>query len=374
MKILIFEPELSGHHLEYLHHYYEGALNRSENDYVFLVPRKFEQVKELYEWTPSSSIDIRYIDEKYDEYLSATNVYVLGWKVSKVLKDYVKEIKPDKVILTTIMQFIPFICWLLPNSVKVKGIMYKIYLYEKDRMSFFRLLAERFRFWTAARSAVIESIYVLNDEDSSEEFNAIYHTDKFKFIPDPVPEIDITKCSNIREDLNIPSEHKVYLHFGSMGERKGTLEILKAIELSDNSELNNATFIFAGKLDKGIKDEFVSLQDRLRNRVNILIFDQFCSYEFLFNLCYTCDVILMPYKLTSLSSGVVGYASVFGKPVIGPSDGLIGNLIRKYNIGYCLPKITADEIKQAFSANIVISENSYMENNSLSSFINVILG
>lgn len=373
MKILIFEPTLSGHHLEYLHHYYEGALNRSENDYVFMVPRKFEQFKELYEWPFSSNIDIRYIDEKYDGDLSVSNIYILGWKTSKILRDYVREIKPDKVILTTIMQFIPFICWLLPNSVKVRGIMYKIYLYEKNRMSFFRLLAERFRFWVAARSAIIESIYVLNDEDSSEEFNAIYHTDKFKFIPDPVLEIDITKCSNIRNELSIPKEHKVYLHFGAMGERKGTLEILKAIELSDKTDLNNATFIFAGKIDKSIIDEVYSLQDRIKNRVHILMFDQFCSYEFLFNLCFTCDVILMPYKLTSLSSGVVGYAAVFNKPVIGPSDGLIGSLIRKFNLGYCLQQITAAEISKAFSTDISVLENNYIKKNSLSSFINIIL-
>ena len=219
----------------------------------------------------------------------------------------------------------------------------------------------------------MEYIYILNDEESTNVFNEIYHTNKFRFIPDPVPEIDITKCLNIRKDLNIPEEHKVYLHFGLMSERKGTLEILKAIEISSKSELNDVTFIFAGILDKGIKDEFVSLQDRIRDRVNILVFDQFCSYEFLFNLCFTCDVILMPYKLTSLSSGVIGYAAVFSKPVIGPSDGLIGNIIRKYNLGYCLPKITTAEIKKAFSTDIAVSENNYTRDNGLNGFINVIL-
>lgn len=373
MKTLIFEPSVSGHHLEYLHHYYVGALEHPQEDFVFVVTRKFEEVKDKYEWETSNNISIQYIDSKYDSSFNASNPYVLGWKTSIVLRDYVKLINPEKVILTMLMQFIPFICWLLPSRVKVRGIMYKIYLYEQSKMSILRLLAERIRFWMASRSRVIESIFVLNDEDSACNFNRIYRSDKFKFIPDPVPEVNLAECKDIREDLGIPVCNKIFLHFGGLDKRKGTLEILKAIDLCPKSELRGKTFVFAGKFKDSLRTEFYPLLDRVKHKAQILVFDEFCSYEFLYDLCYSCDVILMPYQITNLSSGVLGYSAVFGKPVVGPSDGLIGCIIRKKELGMCLAGVSASDIRESFSYSFTFNTSNYKLSNQLVNFINVII-
>jgi len=45
-NILIFETGFAGHHLEYLHHYYEYAINDKSNSYVFLIADSFKEVKE----------------------------------------------------------------------------------------------------------------------------------------------------------------------------------------------------------------------------------------------------------------------------------------------------------------------------------------
>lgn len=373
MKTLIFEPTISGHHLEYLHHYYVGALEHPQEDFVFVVTRKFEEVKDKHEWETSNNISIQYIDSKYDSSFNASNPYVLGWKTSIVLRDYVKLINPDKVILTMLMQFIPFICWLLPGGVKVRGIMYKIYLYEQSKMSKLRLLAERFRFWLASRSREIESIFVLNDKDSASEFNRIYRTDKFKYIPDPVPEVNLAECKDIREDLGIPATNKMFLHFGGLAKRKGTLEILKAIDLCSEVELRGKTFVFAGKFKDSLRTEFYPLLDRVKHKAQIIVFDEFCSYEFLYDLCYSCDVILMPYQITNLSSGVIGYAAVFGKPVVGPSDGLIGRLILDYNMGIAIDTVSALYIEQSFSTDVSLLDDRYVSVNNLRNFISILL-
>lgn len=373
MKTLIFEPAVSGHHLEYLHHYYVGALARPNEKYVFIVTRKFDEVKDKYEWKSSDNIIIQYIDPKYDNKLSAKNPYVLGWNTSLVLRDYVKELKPDNVILTMLMQFIPFICFLLPSSVKVRGIMYKIYLYEVKEMSKLHLFAERFRFFVASISKTIESIFVLNDEDSAKEFNRLYKTDKFHFIPDPVPEVDLKKCKNLREELSIPKRNKIFLHFGGLDKRKGTLDILKAIDISAEKDLSNMTFIFAGRIKGTLHDEFYPLYDRLRQKAHIVVFDEFCSYELLYNLCFSCDVVLMPYQLTSLSSGVLGYASVFDKPVVGPASGLIGNLISTYNLGITLKDVTATGICETFKLENITHGSKYAHINQVDNFIKAIM-
>lgn len=53
------------------------------------------------------------------------------------------------------------------------------------------------------------------------------------------------------------------------------------------------------------------------------------------------------YRNTQQSSGSVGYAAYLGKPVIGPAKGLLGQLIRDYNLGIIIDEISPQYIKQA---------------------------
>ena len=333
MRTLIFDSSVTGHHLEYLHHYYMEAIGHTDEEYVIMVPNDFIKVKKEYDWPYSSNISFFYIPEEDEILLKETNFYKLGWNTSKILQRAVRKIKPDRVLLTMLMQFIPFIIFLLPRNVRVRGIMYKIYLYEVHRMGKLRLAAERLRFWLAARSSKIEQIFVLNDEDSAMTFNTLYSTSKFRSLPDPVPSVDFSKVKSVREELGVSPVEKLYLHFGGLDGRKGTIDILKSIIASKKGELKDSCFVFAGRINKNTLNDFYDLLSVAKEKTRILVFDQFCSYDFLWNLCYSCDVILMPYHLTSLSSGILGYAAVFNKPVIGPDNGLIGNLIKKYELG-----------------------------------------
>lgn len=372
MKTLIFEPTLSGHHLEYLHHYYLGALEKTDEEFIFLVHKDFERVKQQYAWPQSDNISFQYIDDKFDSKLKCSNIYVLGWNVSRVLNHYVRKLGVDKVLLTMLMQFIPFIIFLLPSKVRVRGIMYKIYLYEQERMSTARLLAEKLRFWIASKSKIIDTIFVLNDEDSAKKFNEIYSTSKFKFLPDPVPDVALSDVKDLRKELGISNDCKIYLHFGGLNQRKGTLDILRAIIDAPQEILNNKVFVFAGKQNDAFRKLFYPLYDQAKRKCKIIVFDEFCTYEHLYNLCYTCDVVLMPYYLTNLSSGVLGYAALFGKPVIGPKAGLIGHLIAKYQLGVCVDiPFGYESIKIELKK--PVGQNEYTNKNHLNSFIKQIL-
>lgn len=373
MKTLIFETSVLGHHLEYLHHYYMGALSHKEEKYIIMVPKEFLKVQDKYEWPKANHITFEYLRPEDELLLKEHNFYKLGWNVSKILNKAVRSRGFDKVILTMLMQFIPFIIFLLPRKVLVRGIMYKIYLYEESKMSWMRLVAEKFRFWLAVHSTVIEKIFVLNDMDSVWKFNCIYKTDKFRFLPDPVPEVNMRKVLDMRKDLNIPCSDTIYLHFGSLDRRKGTIDILKAIMTSTRQEMSGKTFIFAGKQKECLKKEFLPLLEEAKVKANILVFDEFCSYEFLNNLCFTCDVILMPYYLTNLSSGLLGYAAFFGKSVIGPNNGLIGSLIKKFQLGQT---IDIPIKKEDFSKDLTYDKLGFLQYtkvNSLHAFTTLIM-
>ena len=80
----------------------------------------------------------------------------------------------------------------------------------------------------------------------------------------------------------------------------------------------------------------------------------------------------MPYQFTNLSSGVLGYAAVFDKPVIGPDGGLIGNLIKENNLGVTISDVSPLGIAPTFKLKKWNTNSNYKINNSVGSFINVI--
>jgi hypothetical protein len=165
----------------------------------------------------------------------------------------------------------------------------------------------------------------------------------------------------------------VYLHFGGLSARKGTLEILRAIGLLPVEALQQKVFIFAGKVTDEMRAEFYALVRQQSARAKILVFDEFCSYEFLNNLCYIADWILIPYTNPNQSSGVIGYAGYFHKPVIGPRQGLLGQLIRDYHLGICLEDVTAASIQQAIESTPEFSETStYAATHQVSDFLHAI--
>ena len=374
MQTMIFDIDLAGHHMEYLHHIYAGALRNKEEKYIFYLPLEFQDKKRLYEWESSDNVEFRYFSQQEIHTCTCSNIYLNAWRTSILLKKKVAETKCDRVLLISFVELMLFIVLLLPSKVRVSGIIYRIYLYDWQKMGLLRRLLEWVRYKSAVGSKCIERLLVLNDSCSVNMLNEIYSTDKFRLLADPVPNVDFSRLKNLREELNIPANDKIYLHFGGLSRRKGTLDILNAIAISNIEEMQSRTFVIAGKVYDEIKPDFQSLLIQARRNTNVLVFDRFCTYEYLYDLCFTADVILIPYHLTNLSSGLLGYASLFHKPVIGPSEGLIGQLIRSFGLGITISHICSEELLKAINYDYYPTvDSSYAENNTTDKFINTLL-
>jgi glycosyltransferase involved in cell wall biosynthesis len=184
---------------------------------------------------------------------------------------------------------------------------------------------------------------------------------------------------NLRELYKITSEEKVFLHFGGLALRKGTTDILSAIDLIDKSLLKNACFIFSGFINDDIKTQFSELTGKLSDKVRLLIFEGFSSYEFQGHLCSIADYILLPYRVSSQSSGILGYAAQYNVPVIGTSAGLLGSLISSYKLGYVYDlkgpgKLANAMIKHLSEPSSGIDGTSYLRDNTVHSFQNCVFG
>lgn len=373
MVKLIFDTVLTGHHLEYIHHIWNGAIERPNDKFVFAVPEKEWNSTILNkEWTKPDNVALRLLNDEEVAYIRNCNKGLKNWRRSRLAVKILKEVKANEIIMIILAIGIPFLPFLLPKKTKLSGIIYKIFLYDtKNKLKF---IIDYLLYYIIAKKSNVKAVFMLNDSFSSNILNERFKTNKFICLPDPVVPMPKQPLLSLRERFGIKRDNNVFLHFGAMDVRKGTIDILKAILLLEKTD--NSVFIFAGKINENIRNEFYSLyRDIEKIGIRIIVLDEFCSYEMLHNLCHTSDCILMPYHLTNLSSGVVGYASLHKIPVIGPSTGLIGRLINEYNLGITLDKINPtrifEEIKRFKPYKI---DCKYAKKNNVKSFISTILG
>ena len=90
----------------------------------------------------------------------------------------------------------------------------------------------------------------------------------------------------------------IFIHFGGLAERKGTLDILQSINNLSLDEQQKYAFVFAGRVGADIRNEFYKTIDNLGENVTVVIKDEFCSYDFIDALCKAVTAILMPYYVT----------------------------------------------------------------------------
>lgn len=374
MKILVFDSEIGGHHLEYINHIYNGCRHYPDNEYIFVTPDTNLSNTDL-EWNEINNIKYRYLSSDEINTIHHSCVIHRCLNESKLIKRICQEQNCSQIILINMAPVIPVLPLLLPNDIKIKGIIYNLFTWK--RQTGFRKLIDKFRYWILSKNQSIEKIFILNDEVSTDILNKKYNSEKFMTIVDPLPNINMHKStlaiSDETETLkrNFPDEI-IFLHFGAMDWRKGTIDILNALELIPKNA--RFRFVFAGKVNNAIRDVFYSKVDSLKDKFDINVIDCFCSYDQLQRLCELSDCILIPYHITAQSSGLLGHASRNHVPVIGPQSGLIGHLINTFKLGLALDKISGESLANAISNFTPYSvSDDYAKRNTIEMFQTIIL-
>ena len=327
---IVFDTSITGHNLEYIHHLYSGAVRNRARKYIFAIPEAFNDVKGRLEWEEADNVSF-YLMSKEELTPTKNNSWYKSYHNSKLLRKILKQHNADKAILVVMAQILPFV-FMLPRKVRISGILYFIYLYKWNKLGLYNKFKEILNYLTIRLFKRVEKAYILNDKVACRYLNKIYKTGKFGYVIDPAPEEYKKDPTVTRQALGIEEDATVYLHFGSLAKRKGTLDILEFA-----TRLNKKNYyIFAGKVGNDIRKDFYHRVDELKKEYNIIIFDEFCSFEKIAALCSLSDFLLMPYREVYQSSGLIGYASLYNTPVIANSKGMLGKLVRQFRLGYSI--------------------------------------
>lgn len=368
-NILIIDKIVSGHNMEFLHHLYMGAKERPDNHYFIAVPIAFNQERGKLEWPEAENIHICYLPDSICTERRQTKTFLSD---VKTLREIIKLNIINEIFFVNWIS--PLVYWFLPASVRISGITYVVYLYLWDKLSFASKVKRVFKELLLVLNPRLKKNYVQNDPVAARYLNRLYKTHKYFNLSDPVF-IQEYKARDVRNDLQISKEKKFILFFGNLSYRKGTMTILKSISLLSDEEVSKYHFVLAGRVSDEIKGQFYSLYNKLKDTKPITLIEGFCSYEQIHDLCYSCDMMLAPYKDTTQSSGVIAYAAHYRKPVIVPNEGLLGRLVKRYELGMAVDDLTPERLSHIYSIACRSGEMTvtYEKDNSISEFVNTIL-
>lgn len=337
--MIFLELSLEGHRYEYLKNLYNYACKHTDRRAVFVVPS--DARLKAWEAEKHGNVVLDFLAQEDVKRCSEGSLLKASWQKAKLVRRYVDKYQASHVFLIFLMLYMPALLLLLPKGVTVSGIVYRSFLWEDSlKQSRLRKWMEWLRYWYMARSRMMIRVLMLNDSHSADTLNKRLHTSKFVRLPDPYTPLD-GELQDVRALIGMGEDDRLFITIGQLDGRKSVIETLDAIDLMTEEDRQHRWFYFAGRVSYDIKQAFYDRLARLKEKgCHVFVKDEFVSFEFLNSLCASCDCILVPYRNTCQSSGCIGYAAQYGKSVIGPSQGLLGHLIRHYGLGDTIDEIT----------------------------------
>nr|WP_255557685.1 glycosyltransferase [Flavobacterium taihuense] len=200
-------------------------------------------------------------------------------------------------------------------------------------------------------------------------------------LPDPIAKLTPLDNFDIYEHYNSEKDRKVFLHIGSLGDRKGTFEVIDSATCISEENQSKVFILVVGKAENDEIEQTIIDKvkyNTLNSNVQIVWDNQFVSNEMMKSLFDQSHAILLPYKNTEASSGILGHAAAANKKVIATGKGLIREIIEENKLGILLEEVSSSEIAskidEVLSFQVLFtSENSFVEEHSPSKFAELVL-
>jgi glycosyltransferase involved in cell wall biosynthesis len=188
---------------------------------------------------------------------------------------------------------------------------------------------------------------------------AIKHIEQFSsqakvvYLPDPV-EIDCIDNPNlkaIKTNLEIEPHRRVFLLFGALGGRKGIYKLLDAVALLPDELCQQLCLLLVGGTN-AIEQAQIEAQVKTISQhkpVQIIQRYQFIPEAEVTAYFQLADLVLAPYQKHAGMSGILLQAAAAGKPVFSSNYGLMGEMVRRYQLGLTVDSSLPEAISQGLT-------------------------
>lgn len=370
-NILIFEPDASGHHSGYLYHLIINFLsaNYPYNLTVLVAPDFFEQHPQIIQETTSPKV----------KWLAFSDSEFSAWKITKsqsvtkraffewdLLRKYIIQTNASYAFSMYIdyLQISLLTQKALPCP--VSGILFRPTLVNypahslKERLNTFR---KNLTLKLFVKSKKLDSLFNL-DPFATEYIKQNWDTNKVIFLPDPVQIYLSTKSVNeIKKELGIEENRKVFLIFGFLDCRKGISEVMDAVGEISKEKSQKGTLLIVGpweeseriKFDKKLK-EIKGVSDFQIITKNTFIADHDIQPYF-----EVSDYILALYDKHIGMSAITVRSAAAQKPLLTYDFGLMGKMVTENELGLIVNNDLTEKIEMLLTQEVKIGNKQKMK-------------
>ncbi len=336
----IFESSFSGHRIEYIYHVCEYIRKNDIKDVLVFGPSSFyEELQKRFD-IPKTK-EYNFFNPLSQENLNSLSRYKRfrqGYVTFKILKRIQRSFGINEFFLLS-YEFVFDMIPLVKTTFKLSGIKYHInddIVYRRKYSKKLKSRVKQFLFFKSLANPCTKKLYLLNNISLVSSLNKDYQSSKVENLTDPV--LDLKSFFNSVKTKETKGLTK-FVHIGLLSERKGTEELILALKNIPSSYRDKFEIIIAGKADEPYFELLQDKADLIQNETgftNLTLLNKFLTYNELNDYFNSADFIILPYKLTEMSSGIVGHAINYNKPLIVPDTGFYKQLIEQHQVGFSM--------------------------------------
>ena len=238
----------------------------------------------------------------------------------------------------------------------------------KDRLQQWQ---ERFFLFSIRRHSCLKTLFCLDPF-------AVKHLEKgggamkAVHLPDPI-QLNLSwdaPIDDLREKLAIEPGRRVFLLFGALTDRKGIPQLLDAIATLAPDLCQKLCLLLVGEsnIATALEARIESIcQDR---PVQIVRQYEFVPEETVPAYFQLSDVILAPYQKHVGMSGILLWAAAAQKPVLSSNYGLMGEIVRRHQLGMTVDSTQPDDISKGLTYFLTESAEKVCDRTKMKAFAN----
>jgi len=230
-------------------------------------------------------------------------------------------------------------------------------------------LRDKFALSRVFSNSQFQTLFCL-DPFAAERISKFNSHAKAIYLPDPVQiysESD-SQVEKLRENLGIQPGRTVFLMFGVPQKRKGIYQLLEAIALFPSELCQKFCLLVVGpkSSDTLVQTRMAELSESLP--IQIISHDKFVPDREIQPYFQVSDVILAPYQRHIGMSAILVRAAAAQKPVLSSNYGLMGEMVKRYELGITVDSSVPAEIAKGLSQFLVKSPTDFCDFHNLKSF------
>ncbi len=365
-KLMLFDLAVRGHHPSYIQHLIKYWQKQNFNGHLDIVvsPRFFKEHSDVVE-LQNGNVSFTAITSEEEAMLSSRKSKIKrnlrNFYEWKIFCNYAQSLNTTHALLMY------FDTCGLPLALGAKspcafsGIYFRPTFhynqfagYQPSWKTRLQELREKFILSRIMKNPQLQTLLSL-DPFAVEHLNKFNSQAEAVHLADPVEILSSNQnpSSTIKEDLGIESGRQIFFLFGAITARKGIYQLLEALKLLPDELCQKLCLLIVG--ESGIKAELEKIIGDISQTkpVQIISRYEFIPEEEMQAYCQMVDVILAPYQRHVGMSGILLLAAAAGKPVLSSNYGLMGEMVRRYNLGLAVDSTLPAEIASGLSRMLV---------------------